>query len=547
MVCTPTTTASTWEDGLYNRGNILKLGENILSFDELADLKKDPTSRFDRERLVETTFAINRTLNQIRFQEFDFTNLNARMNGENVDTEIVTGFTRGFITQEEVAGIIEYTGMTFDKFEFVVVDFDGYMSGLPEYPNYEIYPSTLSDDMYSLLYQMDTYYSNGLSGSMTSGICGFVSLLLSEAQRLDFIAKSIRSVTIDLTTKGLLDRLKDTVVDIVTRTVEEAVARVIETGKNIARAIERLANPSYRRRMAQEVTNSVEAYADDTINEFKSSLEGIVEELIAQFEDLNFETLSLLLYRLCQFANTVQNFMERPLENLQKIATALSYQRDLHRSRAQEQTQLAVEAGAVRLDDTSIESGRRSIAQSVNTQADSIIEDEPGTPVRYIPWNTLTREEEDWIMNPTHYLSNRILFSGLARKPGFGAPSESGYKRLTKPMLEMLIRIANRFGELFVDEAWLPVVPGFTKELQNTGNYIVIRTTTMTPDETKKLAVIASSQGIGGLGFNYSTQSLHMDLGPVRSWSESFGQKREDYLEEILYNHRLNSYVYGPQ
>ena len=405
---------------------------------------------------------------------------------------------------------------------------------------------------------LDFYYVNNLGVSISSKLCGQFNdvmrninssqLIVNAGQNIvndivnlteKDIKKRIESITQQLTLKTLLEQLNT----IIEQLINRVKTLLIQSSSKAISVVEDLGSSakSMQKRLARLSSNIQDFASDPNIEKIKNIVESVIATLASSFERLTPENIALLMFRLCQYVESLQSIMMAPAVKLNKIAGSVETELKALTSISKTNTKQAVKYGGIRVDSKERQSKRDEIIKTSTSVKPS------QRDVDYVTRIDPSKEEINAVRD--------ISESGLGQYITFSDQviADDGWKNIDTSVWYALLRLSDQTQESYVvkqgtkkkssSKAGLGAV---SKTAHNSGYAIDINVSESTRDDT---IVAASRAGFTCIGV-YKTY-LHLDLGTRRSWvagdvnastSEEFIGRDRTAIRDMLDTHDVDGF-----
>jgi hypothetical protein len=466
-----------------------QLRSQLYSFEDIISITNDPSRKYDVTKL---SSAISLTLTQFNLlaNKDDYPNIVERIN-------------QGPITNSEYADFIDSSGYNIDQ---IISIFSGVSVTTFSLPDYYT--------------QLDYYYNKNFAASLSGGFCsrfanvlGAIALVSAGASLISQLSNGISALIGQLNSiKDILFNLVDKLKDIMLKKIEQLVSKITEFKTQVASTIKYLSNKAMKVK---------EFFSDLSIESIKAKIEDIIAKMGGAFEELTPEVIAYLLFKLCQFVETVQNFMQSPVDAFKGIIDNFILQ-ELNLTNISNMARIgSVNAGGYRMDPFEIARIKEQLANEHNQHA------EPGVyPKGYIT-RPFTRDEWTEYSSLTTAGNRYVQFGPQVinqNDPIVGA----GVKMLKPEILMILFRIAKRMGTSFTvnsgyrSPTYNASIGGAKNSMHKTGCAIDVSMSGRNDEFRNRFIEFASQEGVGGIG-TYSS-FIHIDTGARRTWNSLNGR-----------------------
>lgn len=467
-----------------------QLRAQLYSFEDIISISNDPSLKYDVTKL---SSAISLTLTQFNLvtNKEDYPNIAERIN-------------QGPITNSEYADFIDSSGYNIDQIISIFSGVSVTSFSLPDYYT-----------------QLDYYYNKNFGASLSGGFCSrfsdalsnITTLISAGASLISQLSNGIAALIGQLNSiKDILFNLVDKLKDIMLKKIEQLVSKITEFKTQVSSAIKYLNNKALKVK---------EFFSDLSIESIKTKIEEIIAKMAGAFEELTPEVIAYLLFKLCQFVETVQNFMQSPVDAFKGIIDNFILQ-ELNLTNISNTARInSVNAGGYRMDPIEAARIKEQLAAEHNQHAAPGVYPKgyitrPFTSEEWAAYSSLTTAGNQYVEFDTQVMNQN--------DPVVGA----GVKMLKPEILMILFRIAKRMNTKFTinsgyrSVAYNASVGGETNSMHITGCAMDVRMRGRNEEFRNRFIEFASQEGAGGIG-TYD-KFIHIDTGPRRIWGSRNGK-----------------------
>ena len=557
MVCRPTTLATKYGTGLYNRNPAL-FSEEIFEFSDLINRQKNPAEGYDRDRLVSATNKFNTLSRRTDLSEYPLTDDRFRQVNN--------------ITYIEFADFVNQSGFSFNNAERIVND--AYNTSLSATVvsitnNNNNNNSNLSNsiipwtnyptDYKDFVDQFEFYNTENIANSISGGFCaafqnpfGKLLKIISSIKAGVALLKKLASFSLSdlfgLIQAAALDAIKEKLASI----VDKLKSIFMRQLNNLIGTVVGIANGSIATfdEASKRVQDVKDFFNDLTMEKVKNKIREFVDRAIAQFEELTPEAILLLLFRFCQFAEMIQTFLQSPVNFVKEYINNIARQTRAVQSMGSLQTQRAVLAGAMRMTpearrdarrrmmQTLVQSNRRSsnttAATSDSSNSTSATSGSTGprpNPEVYVNDPEITEEEARELGTITEQgLPGKIRWAPSVVNMGKtvnDADDNAGWQMINMEVKVKLLRTATRLGrELTINSGYRSPeynrrIGGASRSQHMSGYAIDVSMAGFSSDDIRNFIRIASQEGFMGMSYYPGSSFTHVDIGGRRTWGSN--------------------------
>ena len=363
MACTPTTLGARYADSILTEGRIPEV-----DFGAIIRSQQDPSSAYNRQTLLQVTGKLNKLLPRTDLSDYPF--LDSRRQ-------------QTYIFYPEIADFLNQSGYDINAVNDALGSYDIVVDQNPLFDNnstIKVDQELVPEFVQNLFGQMEFYYAQNMANSVSGGFCSALSApfgLISKILAGVSIFTNLKSLITDLVSsfgsKSLIDVLKDKLLEIVKK-VKEAIEKQVEAiVQKFTSVINQLSAGvrNIEKRLKRMKKNIENFFSDFSIEKIGEKIGQFIDDSMDGFEELDGASIALLLFRFCQFAETLQSFLKGPVDGLRTFAASLAYEETLVNSLSKRETREAVRNGAVRLDDAGIEQGKNRITKGLAKNEES--------------------------------------------------------------------------------------------------------------------------------------------------------------------------------
>lgn len=350
------------------------LFDEILTDKNLLDLQ-DPTKNIPKEDLIRTTGALNKAFNGIA--NVSALPVNYPYDAFANDFPILAQKIKDSpITNVESAIFCNEYGLGVGIIEPV---FNSYAPG-----------SLPTQRFRDICGQLNSFYNANMGAALSSGLCGAFPNIFAKLTQVIAVIESVRGLIDDIKNFDPAAFLSGLVAQILgpLRAIAEAIQKTIESlAKSLRKAAKDISEDLCRfaasvkagaakiiNKVKRAVTQVLDFLAEPNMEKLKTGVEQLVTGAASAFEKMDLETLALLMFRFCQLAGAVQQFMKKPLDGLVQMAVSLKAAQAMAKTISLRENKKAVEAGAVRIDPTEVSNLQNDARDRLNGNAPSVQE-----------------------------------------------------------------------------------------------------------------------------------------------------------------------------
>lgn len=401
-----------------------------------------------------------------------------------------------------------------------------------------------------LFNDLDFYYDVNIGGTISSGLCKQFNSTLGDLSKAMLIVNAGKNVVTDIINvtekdvKKLADSIKQqgllrTLLDLLKSIVDKLIAKVkqlmnaaVTAGTSAVESLGSAAK-SIQKKISRMARDIEEFTSDTNLADIKKAVEAFIAKAASSFERLTPENIALLMFRLCQFTESLQSVMMAPAIKMNKMANQVESELKALTSVQKTNVKEAVKYGAIRVS----EEDKKAKKDSVIKLSKNIKPSERN--VNYVTSQEPTKEEIA--------LVSSISENGLGQNITFSSSviSDQGWQDIDASVWYKLLRIQEQTGSSYVVKQAATkrknsasALGGTSKTAHDSGYAIDINVSSDIRDDT---IVAASRAGFTGIGVYES--HLHLDNGNRRAWQSNATDTVEDFETSILFDiHNIDGF-----
>ena len=225
--------------------------------------------------------------------------------------------------------------------------------------------SSLSSGMQNLLSDLDFYYNSNFGASISEGLCGqfgkifdtltglfslidTANALIADIAALDLDpAKLIAAIAAKLKIQAIIDKITD----IIKQLIEKVKRQVLQAINSIIPQLKAMgcASKSLFKKIRKKKDEISKSFSDDSVDDLIDRVTTFIGNMSIQYERLTLENVGLLMFKLCEFTELLQQFLTGPSKDLLKAAEVIAVETKIVATLSAKNTKKAVQNGAVRL------------------------------------------------------------------------------------------------------------------------------------------------------------------------------------------------------
>jgi len=380
----------------------------------------------------------------------------------------------------------------------------------------------------NFLSNFDFHLDTNIGVSIGGGLCGQFGNIFDKLFGLFTFVKSGKDRISDIGNPNEKDLVKKGLSITFGLTIKELHKNIVKIIKKLVNQIKKIvksmidfavtiASKIYKKikKMAESILNF---FSDINLSLFFKRIETFVASTASQFERLTLENLGLLMFRFCQFSDTMHGLLMAPAKSLSALANTVATETTIAQNTSLRQTKEAVTAGGVRIPPADREKAKTKAIANNNAPIPTSIPN---------PTNTVFDPQIDWQTPRVSTLAenaaiNTLNEDGIKDKFSFSPSVKSdtnNWQKVSSDVWIRLLRISEQTGTKYVvnsgfrDKAHNAAVGGSSDSIHMSGFAIDISVSSAHREE---FFLAAARAGFTGIGI-YST-FIHLDLGARRMW-----------------------------
>ena len=370
--CKPSTTSAIYAETLLQQDSPV-FAQGIVDMADLLERQSNPVAGYDQDQLLATTKQLTVALRRSNLSQYPY--LESRVK-------------QSPILFTEIADFLNQSSSDISTVQNVATNFVEYSSSVNN--GYSIIQAIdFSPGYQNILEQLEFYYVGNLANSISGGFCGVfgnvfgqtltaIAAIEAGSSLLDNLLSTDLSFLFKLASlKASIETMKTKLFEIVDKLKDTLLSQVDNIVKQFENLTQDIANTveSIKEVIRKRINDVKSFFEDGSIDSIKEKIGEFIQNSIDQFEELTPENIALLLFRFCQFSELIQGFMKGPIDGLQRLAVAVTIEKEILDSLSLTETQRAVSAGAVRLSEREIPGLKAQLKRafsSVSNDAESL-------------------------------------------------------------------------------------------------------------------------------------------------------------------------------
>lgn len=391
----------------------------------------------------------------------------------------------------------------------------------------------------ALASMLNSYYKGNFTTSSIGGFCdlmpqvfGAVGAFFDQigdlAGKIQDAISFVQNLSFDLSQLSvqalmgqLIEKIKSQVTEIIDGVIEKAKNIVDNFSlSNILTGAETFINEQLISRVKKLKDTAERFFEEFNIENIKNKAEQMFDYAVNLFKDPSLEEIQFLVARFCQFASQIENAINEVTNPLNDFASRYQNARDTIAGNSNAATARAVSAGAIRHTPQRRQEGINRTSTTlvdVGNIRPFEIEEEAGIT----PWNDGNGDSRIGFVGG-------ILRTGPISEKGITWMGSEAWTEVDVRVRMLIMRVQQRFGRRLL------ITSGYRSPEYNARQ----RGAVTNSRHTQKIALdvdwagyneetiqqfvnIAREEGFRGIGIYRAPGStfVHVDLGPVRSWS----------------------------
>ena len=244
-------------------------------------------------------------------------------------------------------------------------------------------PSSIVDDF---LKALDFYFAINLGLAITAGICGQYQKILdilsagftlldntiADLAGLTFPDLDISKLAISFAQKITLEEMKNKLLDAVDELVKKITKKIddaIKAALDDMGAIIGSARTKIGKQIDKIRTEITEFFSPENIKRIKDEVGAFITGMVTNFERPTLENVGLIMFKLCNFTQILQDILMGPIDELNEIVSGVNKETKVLDTQDKVEEKKAVDAGAVRVDKVIAEEKKEEASEKINEAA----------------------------------------------------------------------------------------------------------------------------------------------------------------------------------
>jgi len=241
----------------------------------------------------------------------------------------------------------------------------------------------MNSSLASLASDLNFFYEENLGASISGGQCAaFGELLTGLSLIFDMIdtgqklLADIKSLDLDpvklastIAGKLQLSALLAKVEAIIEQLIEKVKLEILKAINSIIPQLKAMgcASKALFKKLNREISEVKSHFSDANMESFKDRVKEFFTNITVQFERTSIENLALLMYRLCQFTELLQDLLMGPSKDLLRAAEAIAVEAKVLGIVSKRNIKKAVDNGATRIDPAIVKKTREDVIKTYST------------------------------------------------------------------------------------------------------------------------------------------------------------------------------------
>ncbi len=364
----------------------------------------------------------------------------------------------------------------------------------------------------------NAYYSDNDYGEIAGDFCS----VYNKISPLLAITPTLLSEINNLSNNNLfsdlmsINNIVDKMIDKILNKMQQKISSLIESTSSIS-------NNTIFNSIYKKIKSIESLFTDENKDKIKESFETSLMNIINQFKSIDADTIQFVLHQACKATGGLQSLLIAPLLNVENNINSYNNALNILTNTSNQNTLMAVEAGAIRLNQSAISSGKYNFSSNLNSNYSSS---------DIVPTHYITMEVDDFERSLVATLNENgnqfISFSENVLRMEKDFPSSNpannipgaGWRKVHPEAYIKLFRVAKRMGKKFL------ITSGYRNENKNASLSGAAKHSlhmsglaldvNMSGVDVSTFIKYSSQEGFGGIG-TYSS-FVHVDLGNRRSW-----------------------------
>lgn len=498
-----------------------QLNAQLYNFEQLYNIQTDPSLLYDNEVIYSTVSLTKATLATIDpsgtiyplvWERFNQSPILAPeyadfLNYSQYDLSVVNSFLNSFFVESSVAASagLSTTSRPLTSFPIEITAY------------YE---------------QLDLYYNDNFSASLSGGFCSTFSGKLLELATLASSAvnliNQLKNFSIDALAATVLAKL-NSIKEILYNLVDSLKEKLLQQINNIVDKIVSFKNMimSTAKAIGKKVAQAKNFFSDLNMKNIKTKIEELIAKMAGGYEKITPEVIAYIMFRLCKLVESVEAFMKSPVDGLKSVMEAYAIQAAVFGNFSTAATSAAVQAGHHRRDVFDLANERDAAIERSNSAGLGAYIRRLNTAEEIAMAMEIKAATTEQIYSESFAAARMITFTTLGDDSKDDGPGR--WQNLDMNTLINIFRVSNKIGaKLSINSAWRSIKTQESlyargKTTTNRGRHVYgqaldIRMRDKSTEFRDTFIRFASEELYGGIG-TYPT-FIHVDTGGLNTWGE---------------------------
>lgn len=491
------------------------LQAQIVTFPQMIRAEQDPAAKYDTNQLIDVSFnMVNWVKGYANEDDWPYA-------WDRVE--------RGPILPTEFADFLDSSGYNIDDVDNLVTN--------------QVSPIQPDAFMDQLEYFYDENFANSITGGFCSSFANALNTILGIINGASDFIKSLASLASGLAGQlQSLGQLLQQLVDTMAGVMLQQLQNIISSVSAIVGGAVAMGNLLYAK--AQK---AAQFFSEANLKGIKAAIDKLISDMSKAYENLTPELIAYLLYRLCQLAEAIANFMQSPVQGIMDLLNTFQSTQTALKNISYAASARAIQAGGFRMDEFDVARIKSQSAEAINASSYTNSVDRSYyvtkgfTDVDIARATSLTEPGNQFVEFGPGVLKIDTPFEG------------AGYKKVNPEIWMRIFRVAERLGKkLTINSAYRD--PAYNASLESkgaaknslhmSGEAIDVSMNNIGgPDQIAEFIKIASQEGFGAVVYYPSQNFVHCDSGDRRrSWNK--GQSHPT-IERALDIHIVDGFRNG--
>jgi len=398
----------------------------------------------------------------------------------------------------------------------------------------------------SPLLQIEHFLNDNAYTAISGGFCSAFGNVFAKITSLVALGSSIadsinklKNIDSNLIKASLIaanEKVKDLIDNIVDK-MKDRAEQVLDKAKSFVNDVSFLIEGTVEK-ITKSFANIQNMFSKDNIEKTKEKFENLFSSMAGQFEKVTPEVLSFLMFRICQFMETLQKVFQSPIDSFSslvnkisdvKIAYESSYLSEINNRMALSSISELSSSDVANVRNNAkvnlnSSKGNRSQVNNIETSDTKAVIKGATNEIMILAntWNVEQNSDGSFSSVSNKWIKLQPQVINMGRNFSDSNPRD-GWEKVNQKVWTLVYMLGERLGtQLTINSAYRsPLknasVGGAKSSFHMKG--LAVDITYAGVVDPIEMIKHASILGSGGIGFYKSSGFIHIDLGSARTWA----------------------------